>query len=74
MHGGCWVDCGESEGHFGAACLTRDTMASACDTDIHCDSEFDHGNPNVFPFAVFPSDLLGDLILMTLPGLRGING
>jgi len=51
VHGGCWVDCGESEGHFGAACLTHDTMASACD------NEFDHGNPNVFHFAAFPSDM-----------------
>jgi hypothetical protein len=41
-------------------------MASACD------NEFDHGNPNVFPFAVI-CDLLGDLTLMTLPGLHGMN-
>jgi hypothetical protein len=37
--GGCWINCGGSKKHFGAAGFIRDRKASTYDTHIHCDNE-----------------------------------
>lgn len=60
VHGGCWIDCGRSKKHFGAACFNL-RFEGFCLRYEHTSAivKLDHGNPKqlLFP-AIFQRDIV----------------